>query len=273
MHADPEEASQALRLARGNMRHALCFLARQSAADAGWMEETDEDWLAYTPTSALSLSANNRALIKSPLYIRVPACVRVGENVFFKLIIIERSGRQHECQMRCDALFRDRINRMQFLYFLLRCIFKNRLSELYNLRDQLPHALISPLNDKLPSKSLTWKGTPEGVERKRVQVEDWLRALCASEECMTSKALMQKLRAAFGIPAADEASGAAGTPSSSSSGVVRLVDNRQDWEAVPEHSLSSPLPSTYCMDRQSDVICRNVPHDSRFALYIHLQLR
>jgi hypothetical protein len=64
------------------------------------MDETDEDWLAGTPNSALSLSASNRALIKSPLYIRVLACERIGENIYFKLIIIERSGRQHDCKMR-----------------------------------------------------------------------------------------------------------------------------------------------------------------------------
>jgi hypothetical protein len=85
---------EALQRSRGDIDAAVRLLTRRGE-DSSWMSSSDTDWLHHT-AGKLPVFAKNRALWKSPVYVRVKSFRRDGENIFFQLHVILDDGRQFE---------------------------------------------------------------------------------------------------------------------------------------------------------------------------------
>lgn len=96
------------------MRRAQLWLAQKNDCfGSGWSAETDGDWVNHTPSNALPVYQTNRALWKSPIYVRVASCSRTeGDIVLFTINIVLKDGQQLERKKRLCTVTRAPIHLM-----------------------------------------------------------------------------------------------------------------------------------------------------------------
>lgn len=212
---DPFQVRRALALARGDMDKTVQLLAHNIDPDDAvrWTTNTDADWINHVadrnPTRAV-----NRALWKSPIYVRVGSHRRQDDGtILFVLNVIMKDGRQYE-RLR-------------------------RLSQFYSFHDSLPRGLLNNFVNKMPKRSLlSWNKTVTSIEGKRVLLEEWMRELCMDEVCMTNPEVLGSLMRFLEVEEDVE------VPSEQTH-AVRIADYKEDWIAIPEKSLSRlPVPFT-----------------------------
>lgn len=205
---EPCEVRRCLAASHGDVDKAVMLLShRIDAAEAeSWSGNSDADWANHIAGHD-PLRAANRALWKSPIYVRVGSHRRLDDGqVAFILSVIMKDGRHFE--------------RMK------------RLSQFISFYDNLPRKLIASLKNKMPKRSvMPWKNSNEGIEKKRVLLEEWMRELCMSEACMSNSDILNNF---FRFLEVEE------QPifSASEKHVVVLADYKEDWVLVPEKSLS-----------------------------------
>ena len=210
---DPEKIRMALASSCGDMRKATLILSNQldPSEAVGWTSTSDTDWAnhkdMYIPTRT-----ENRALWKSPIYVRVASFRHADdETVLFVLNIVLKDG-QHFEKLR-------------------------RLSSFVSFYKSLPDRLVNNFVNKFPKRNLIpWKSSVEKIELKRMLLEEWMRELCMNEACMRDRTVLVALCNFLEIEGKRLSVNKADDPAEAR--VVTLSNYKEDWVAVPEKSLS-----------------------------------
>lgn len=216
---EPAQVRKALSLSQGDLKKAMLVLSKnlEPSEAAGWSTNTDADWVNHVSNNN-PVRAENRALWKSPIYVRVGSYRRMDdETIFFVLHVIMKDGRQHERT--------------------------KRLSHFNAFYDSLPRGLFGDFKNKFPKRTLIpWKNKSESIEKKRALLEEWMRELCMNEVCMSNREVLGALLRFLEVEEAPPARGVT-NEADPAARVVKLSDYKEDWIAVPEKSLSRvPVP-------------------------------
>eukprot|EP01041_Mallomonas_annulata_P006916 gene6916-14049_t len=166
-------ARSALQRAHGDVRHAALIL-RDGNRDTSWLNETVDQWIDNTPSTAMaSINAESRALTKSPVYVRVGSWTRRDE----------KGNSLDEIQYVLTVIMRDRRQ------WTLRRTF----GEFYNFWMLLPSSACSGFQNTFPQPGIfSFLGqSDEQIEHRRLKLEEWIRELCLSENCMSNKKIIE----------------------------------------------------------------------------------
>ena len=217
---EPEQVRKALSLSQGDLKKAMLVLSKnlEPSEATGWTTNTDADWVNHVSNNN-PVRAENRALWKSPIYVRVGSYRRMDdETIFFVLHVIMKDGRQYERT--------------------------KRLSQFCTFYDSLPRGLFGDFKNKFPKRSLIpWKNKSESIEKKRALLEEWMRELCMNEMCMSNREVLGALLRFLEVEETAATTGTATSAAAAAARVVKLSDYKEDWIAVPEKSLSRiPVP-------------------------------
>lgn len=168
------EVKKALNVTQGDRTAALRILAKGGVQkeDTGWRKTTADDWVsgvsAGQPTNVV-----NRALQKSPVYIRVSSYVRKPYDVEYILKVTLKNGKQWEVARTYN----------QFSVF----------------KSNLPLGTTMKFTNGFPIPNLFQyffsEESAEFLQKRRDALSEWIREMTLNEECMTNEKVLNLLYA------------------------------------------------------------------------------
>lgn len=215
----------ALKSSHGNydlaLRTVQQMTLKNGCVDTSWTKEESDDWVRNITNN--SLSAQNRALSKSPIYIRVASWRRVYSSddkyrIFYKLVVTLKDNRRWSVEK-------------PFTEFVL----------LYN---KLPFGACNgfktqfPLASSLVASIFTLSETQ--IEERRSFLENWLIEISLSEKCMTDEYILNLMYSFIQADMHGGRAGAAGTSASISTDTGSVNGSL----SPPASALCSPLLSS-----------------------------
>ena len=167
---DRGAVSRAMAATRGDRKAALVIL-RGGGGDAGaWRGELKDDFTSGLGAAALPIIAENRAVWKTPYYIRVGETRTRNETTYYVCTVVKKNGETWKIE--------------------------KRFSQFLQLKNSFPfwstHSFSNPFP---PKKDLIALFGGVNTESRRQQLEEWVRELCLNEECMRNDTILGLLGA------------------------------------------------------------------------------
>jgi hypothetical protein len=167
---DRGAVNRAMSATRGDRKAALVIL-RGGGGDAGaWRGELKDDFTSGLGAASLPIIAENRAVWKTPYYVRVGETRTRNETTYYVCTVVKKNGETWKIEKR-------------FSQFLL-------------LKNSFPfwstHSFSNPFP---PKKDLIALFGGVNTETRRQQLEEWVRELCLNEECMRNETILGLLGA------------------------------------------------------------------------------
>ena len=166
---DRESARNALATTRGDIVDAKKILSGTTKAGedtSAWRSEYRGDFEAGVVDNKQSLGAENRALVKTPLYLSVGSSVVRDEITFYQINVIIKTGQR---------------------YARLR-----RFSQFSAFRSSLPFGTCNSFQSSFPMKGPAFLFGDQ-TEARRAALDEWIRELSLNESCMNSKEVTASL--------------------------------------------------------------------------------
>ena len=165
----------ALKNAQGDRDEAVRLLRKQGEpdpADSTWRGEGDDDWINYLVTTSLPKDAESRAMLKSPIYIRVGSYFKKDDgNVFYEVHVTLKDRRSWSI----DKSYSEFLRFYSSLPMGTTNLFVNSFP--------LPNPMSKIFNIQRVDK----------YEIKRIALEEWTRELVLTEKCMTNNTILTLL--------------------------------------------------------------------------------
>lgn len=166
-----ERVRGALSATRGDRAGALHILQKGGGLGkdaSAWRAELKDDFSSGAATTNLPASTESRALWRTPLYIRVGEPRMRNGKTFFTLSVVKKNGESWKIE--------------------------RSYSEFLKLKSSLP--LFTTVNFKNPfppKNDLMALFSSVNVETRRRALEEWMREMCMSEDCMKNDIILRLL--------------------------------------------------------------------------------
>ena len=162
----------AMTTTRGDKAAALDILRRGGAApsDSSWRSELKDDFTSGLHAVPLPNSVENRALWKSPLYVRVGEPRTRDGRTFYQTSVVRKDG--------------------------LAWKLEKAYSDFHRLKNKLPLFSTNSFKNQFPAKNdVAALFGSVNTELRRRGLEEWMRELCLDEECMQNEEILRALNA------------------------------------------------------------------------------
>lgn len=167
---DRNEVQLAMTATRGDKAAALLILKKGRVAgdESSWRGDLKDDFTSGVNTNALPNSAVNRALWKTPIYIRVGQTRTRSQKTFYVCSVVKKNGESWKVE--------------------------RSYSEFLKLKNSFPLFSTASFKNPFPSKNdiVSLFGSIN-IETRRQQLEEWMRELCLHEECMRNGTILALL--------------------------------------------------------------------------------
>ena len=160
----------AMTTTRGDKAAALDILRRGGAApsDSSWRSELKDDFTSGLTAVPLPNSVENRALWKSPLYVRVGEPRARDGRTFYQTSVVRKDGQAWKLE--------------------------KAYSDFLRLKNKLPLFSTNNFKNQFPAKNdVAALFGSVNTELRRRQLEEWMRELCLDEECMRNEEILRAL--------------------------------------------------------------------------------